>query len=89
VSRTRKLVFVLGITAALLAPGMARVAARQTHPVPLRLVHVVRSGETLWQIARAVAPGDDVTATVDRLMASNHLRSPVLRPGQPLYLPGS
>ena len=88
-SRARKLVFVLGITAALLAPGMARVAARQAHPVPMRLVHVVRSGETLWQIARAVAPGADVKATVDRLMASNHLHNPVLRPGQPLFLPAS
>jgi len=89
VSRTRKLLFVAGITAALLGPGMAHVAARQTHAPAMRLVHVVKPGETLWQIAGSVAPGDDVTSTIDRLMAANHLRSPVVHAGQPLFLPQS
>jgi LysM repeat protein len=53
----------------------------------MRLVHVVKPGESLWQIARTVAPRADVVATVDRLIRANHLRGRSLRPGQPLFLP--
>jgi LysM repeat protein len=87
VSIIKKVIFVVGIAGALLAPGVAHVAARQAHPVPLRLVHVVKPGETLWQIARGLDPRVDVVRAVDRLIAVNHLRSPLVHPGQPLFLP--
>lgn len=47
--------------------------------------HVVAPGETLWSIARRVAPESDTRATVDALIAANG--SPVIRAGQTLVLP--
>lgn len=43
--------------------------------------------DTLWQLAAAVAPGADRRAVVERIMAMNGLRSPVLVPGQRLRVP--
>ncbi len=49
-------------------------------------VHVVQPGDTLWSIARTVAPaGVDVRTTVDRLVAANG--GSVLQVGQRLVLP--
>lgn len=84
---TRKALLVAGIVSALLAPGIARVGARQAHPPARRLVHVVQAGDTLWGIARRVDPGEDVVATVDRLIRANDLSGGSVRPGQPLFLP--
>ncbi|MGE3621939.1 MAG: LysM peptidoglycan-binding domain-containing protein [Acidimicrobiia bacterium] len=36
-----------------------------------QVVHVVRPGDTIWSIAAEIAPGTDVRATVDRLVAAN------------------
>ena len=88
-SGLRKGLIVLGIVASLLLPGMVHVAARQAHPVPLRIVHVVKPGETLWVIARDVRPGHDVLETVDLLERVNHLPDGRIRAGQPLFLPAS
>jgi Tfp pilus assembly protein FimV len=83
----RKALIVAGLVAALFAPGIARVGARQAHPPARRLVHVVQAGDTLWTIAQEVAPRADVVATVERLIDANHLKGASLRPGQPLFLP--
>ncbi|MCA1833749.1 MAG: LysM peptidoglycan-binding domain-containing protein [Actinomycetota bacterium] len=85
----RKALVVTGILAALLLPGAARVGARQSHAPQRKLVHVVHAGDTLWGIAREVAPQKDVLATVDRLVRENHLGSRPLRPGEPLFFSGS
>ncbi|HVA60239.1 MAG TPA: LysM peptidoglycan-binding domain-containing protein [Mycobacteriales bacterium] len=50
---------------------------------------VVTSGQTLWEIANQVAPDSDPRATVDELMALNHLGRPQLVPGEVLVLPPS
>lgn len=48
----------------------------------------VRPGETLWTIAASsTRPGEDVTATVDRISAANHLSGGMLLPGQRLRIP--
>jgi Tfp pilus assembly protein FimV len=47
-------------------------------------VVTVQAGDTLWSIARSVAPGRDPRDVVDQLMASNHLKSASLSPGQTL-----
>jgi len=52
------------------------------------MIHVVRSGETLWAIARwLVGPAGDPRPVVDRLIETNHLSGGVLEPGRRLVLP--
>jgi hypothetical protein len=48
---------------------------------------VVQPGETLWSIATAVAPNADPRATVDALIAANHLQGGAIQAGQVLVLP--
>jgi LysM repeat protein len=48
---------------------------------------VVQPGETLWSIARRVAPGADPRATVARLTELNGLGSSPIVAGQRLTLP--
>jgi nucleoid-associated protein YgaU len=47
-------------------------------------VVTVQSGDTLWSIARRVAPGRDPRAVVDDLRSRNHLTDVSLTPGQTL-----
>jgi Tfp pilus assembly protein FimV len=53
-------------------------------PLPDRAVYVVRPGDTLWSIARAVAPDADVVETAARLAEING--SSALQVGQRLRL---
>lgn len=48
---------------------------------------VVEQGDTLWSIARTVAPEDDTRAVIDAIQDANHLDGTVLVPGQVLQLP--
>ena len=48
---------------------------------------VVHGGDTLWGIASARYPGDDIRHRVAQIEADNHLRSAALTPGQTLLLP--
>jgi hypothetical protein len=50
-------------------------------------IHVVRQGETLWSIARSLAPWRDPRAVVVELEAANGVDAGSLRPGQPLVIP--
>lgn len=47
--------------------------------------YVVRPGDTLWTIARALHPSGDLRPLVDRLAARQHGRP--LLPGQPITVP--
>ncbi|MDQ1750760.1 MAG: hypothetical protein QOE71_1816 [Pseudonocardiales bacterium] len=44
----------------------------------------VQAGDTLWSIARKVAPERDPRAVVDQLVSRNHLHGVTLTPGQTL-----
>jgi nucleoid-associated protein YgaU len=48
---------------------------------------VVEPGDTLWSIARALAPQEDVRGVVDALAELNGLDDTVLLPGQVLQVP--
>nr|WP_236029245.1 LysM peptidoglycan-binding domain-containing protein [Bifidobacterium miconisargentati] len=50
--------------------------------------YIVRPGDTLWLYASRITPaGQDVSQTVDRLMALNGLESSSLRAGQRIIVP--
>ena len=70
--------FSIGRTSADAGSGTPRVARPTT---------VVQPGETLWEIARRVAPGADPRATVERLTRLNHLGGGPIVAGQRLVLP--
>ncbi len=53
---------------------------------------VVQPGQTLWSVARQVAPGADVRETVARIKDLNGLSGPssdVVVPGQQLVVPAA
>jgi Tfp pilus assembly protein FimV len=69
----------------LVAPGLARGDGPAVRPAP-RVTYVVESGDTLWSIARRVAPGRDPRPVVDGLIEANDLRGG-LQAGQELSIP--
>jgi hypothetical protein len=83
--RARLLAVVLVVAAFLLiAPGLAR-GDGPDRPAP-RVTYVVEPGDTLWSIARRVAPGRDPRPVVDSLIEANDVRGG-LQAGQELSIP--
>jgi Tfp pilus assembly protein FimV len=83
--RARALAIVLVVAVFLLvAPGLAR-GDGPDRPAP-RVTYVVEPGDTLWSIARRVAPGRDPRPVVDGLIEANDLRGG-LQAGQELSIP--
>jgi hypothetical protein len=98
-SRTRvrrgrwSIVAVFGLAAALAGPVTGAVSGAMGRPTTgdLRPVaqqrYVVASGDTLWGIARQVAPGRDPRPIVDAIARRNHLAPGDLSAGQSLTIP--
>ena len=83
--RARVLAVVLVVAGFLLVvPGLAR-GDGPDRPAP-RVAYVVESGDTLWSIARRVAPGRDPRPVVDALVEANDLRGGI-QAGQELSVP--
>jgi hypothetical protein len=68
----------------LVAPGLAR-GDGPDRPAP-RVTYVVEPGDTLWSIARRVAPERDPRPVVDALIEANDVRGG-LQAGQELSVP--
>jgi hypothetical protein len=87
--RVVALVMLLGLVfGAGLAFGTRAVGADSMPAVPaVKHSLVVRPGQTLWGIARAVDPGSDPRSTVDRLIELNALRGAGIEAGRTLVLP--
>ena len=68
----------------LVAPGLAR-GDGPDRPAP-SIHYVVEPGDTLWSIARRVAPGRDPRPVVDAMVEANDLRGG-LQAGQELSVP--
>jgi nucleoid-associated protein YgaU len=66
--------------------GEALSGGAAVEPVS-RTSYVVRSGDTIWAIARRAAPGHDPRAVVDAILESNGLDAGDLVPGQMLVVP--
>lgn len=65
--------------------GPGGVTAVQT-PVPVTPV-VVAEGETLWQVARRIAPAEDPRDVVRDLVTLNRMSSGTVHVGQELLVP--
>jgi hypothetical protein len=72
--------FSLGRVGSQAAPSSAKA------PTPLAQT-VVQPGETLWAVAKRVAPGHDPRAVIDRIADLNDLDSDRVWAGQLLVLP--
>jgi hypothetical protein len=88
-----RLVVLLGLIALLIvAFSLGRVGTQASqdrgHEQALSQT-VVRSGESLWAVAKRVAPGHDPRAVVDQIAELNDLSSSSLQPGQLLLVPAS
>ena len=85
--RARVLAIVLVVAGSLVVvPGLAR-GDGPDRPAP-RVTSVVEPGDTLWSIARRVAPGRDPRPVVDGLIEANDVRGG-LQAGQELSIPVS
>ena len=86
-----RLVLVAGLVLLLLAAfSLGRTAAEgsvDAGTAPQVSTMTVAPGETLWQIASRLAPGQDPRPVVDQLRRLNDLSSAELRAGQQLLLP--
>lgn len=69
-----------------LSPLRAAISGERTVRVASE-TYVVHSGDTLWSIARRVAPSEDPRAIVDAIAEANGLGSGELHPGQALVVP--
>lgn len=75
---------VIGLLIGACCLGLARVALGD---VQADATVVVEPGDTLWSIASARYPGDDVQARVDEIERLNGLQSPLIEVGEALRLP--
>ncbi len=78
----------LGATAVLGAGLLAGTAVGSTGAErPAHRIYVVRSGDTVWDLAVRVAGSGDPRPVVDRLIQLNSLHDAAVYPGQHLVLP--
>ena len=81
------LVLLVAVVLVLAARVGLAVAGGPGEPVEVR-VHVVSSGETLWELAQGVAnPGEDLREVVSGLVELNGLSSSGVKAGQAILLP--
>jgi LysM repeat protein len=87
--RGRVVLLMLLVALAFVTFSTARVATQAgTGPAtPATRYVTVHPGQTLWQIAHAVAPADDPRDTVDRIRDLNGLDTTVVQAGQRLVVP--
>jgi nucleoid-associated protein YgaU len=76
----------LTLAAFTLIGGPAASTASAHHPVAATII--VQPGQTLWDVARAVAPHSDPRVVVAEITELNDLSDPgAIRPGQPIFVP--
>ena len=81
------LIAIAGLSLVVTLPALSATQLHAAKPVTYTTV-TVRSGESLWTIAaRKTAENGDVQATVDEIVAVNHLGVASLQPGQHLRIP--
>ena len=82
------LVLAVGLLLAAISVGRAgSQAATATETGPSLQQTTVRQGETLWSVARRIAPANDPREVIAQIRRINDLESSSLRVGQQLLLP--
>jgi LysM domain len=91
--RTRTLVILLLVACLLLVvPSLVRghgpwqTETRVAYTQRPTFSYTVKPGDTLWSIARRLAPGRDPRPAIDQLIAANHITGS-LQAGQSIDLP--
>jgi nucleoid-associated protein YgaU len=74
------------VAAAWAGPAVRALGSSETPARISRVSYVVRQGDTLWTIARVLAPGSDPRPVVDVLLAVNGVDAGRLVPGQTLVV---
>lgn len=88
--RGRRVVAALGTALMLtLLSGVGAMQASADDRSRDTAVIVVGPGQTLWEIALAVAPGDDPRETIYLIQRMNHMSSADLAEGQELVVPAT
>jgi LysM repeat protein len=72
----------------LLLAGVGLAVAAHGDTPPAQSTVVVQPGDTLWSIAAAHYPADDVRVRVEDIEQANGLRGPTIEVGRTLRLPG-
>ena len=82
------LVLAIGLLLAAISVGRAgSQAATATETGPSLQQTTVQPGETLWSVARRIAPANDPREVIAQIQRINDLESSSLRVGQQLLLP--
>ena len=92
ITRRGRVLLLLALVAVLFAAfslgrSASQAAPQSGEPAPAVAQVTVAHGESLWSVARRVAPQDDPRDVVARIRELNDLDSPHLQPGQQLILP--
>jgi LysM domain len=77
---------VLSVLLGVLLGGGSAQGGEQSRPLPV-VRHVVAPGETLWQVAERVAPGEDPRDVVLRIVETNGLTGANVEAGTRLVVP--
>jgi nucleoid-associated protein YgaU len=88
--RRRRLIAVaiaLGVTGVLSGQVANAVGVGGSNSAGAARTYVVRSGDTLWSIARSSTPSADPRLVVSAIRAANHVDPAALVPGQQLSIP--
>jgi Tfp pilus assembly protein FimV len=85
--RGRAVVFLLGLVVALVTGFMLAAGSTATERPEQTSVIQVGPGETLWDIARGVAPSGHTAQMVEHIKELNHLPGGALQAGQDLRVP--
>jgi LysM repeat protein len=81
------LIAIAGLSLVVTLPALSATQPHAAKPVTYTMV-TVKSGDSLWNIAdQRTAAGGDVQATVDAIIAVNHLSGAAISPGQHLQIP--
>ena len=81
------LIAIAGLSLAVTLPALSATQLHAAKPVTYTTV-TVKSGDSLWNLAdERTAQGGDVQATVDAIIAVNHLKGAAIAPGQHLSIP--